>query len=128
MNISGKITQILPEAKGEGRNGPWKRQDFILETDDQYPKKVCISVWNDKVDVGKLQPGDPVTVEVSVESREYNGRWYTDVKASGLIAGQKTASGPSSTTGPMLDEIEKAPPPDKMPDDLPEEEENDLPF
>jgi len=128
MDISGKITQILPEIKGEGRNGPWKRQDFIMETDDQYPKKVCVSVWNDKVDVGKLQPGDPVTVEISIESREYNGRWYTDVKASGLIAGQKTGTDrPASAIG-FRDEIEKVPPPDKIPDDLPEEEENDLPF
>ncbi|MFO7613065.1 MAG: DUF3127 domain-containing protein [Bacteroidales bacterium] len=125
MDISGKITQILPEVKGEGRNGPWKRQDFILETDDQYPKKVCISVWNDKVDVGKLQPGDPVTVEISVESREYNGRWYTDVKGSGIIVKKPGASAPG---GSYITEIESVPPPDKIPDDLPEEEENDLPF
>ncbi|MBW6479206.1 MAG: DUF3127 domain-containing protein [Bacteroidales bacterium] len=128
MNISGKITQILPEVKGEGRNGPWKRQDFIIETDDQYPKKVCISVWNDKVDVGKLQPGDPVTLEISVESREYNGRWYTDVKASGLLAAPNPGTGRAEFSGRFQDEIEKVPPPDKIPDDLPEEEENDLPF
>lgn len=121
MNISGKIISILPEVKGEGRNGPWSRQDFILETADQYPKKVCISVWNGKIDVNKLQPGEQVDIDISVESREYNGRWYTDVKANALASSGGTNAGAAAS-------FEKAPPPDKVPDDLPEEEGNDLPF
>ena len=45
MEITGKILQILREETGEGRNGPWKKQSFIMETQDQYPKKVYITVW-----------------------------------------------------------------------------------
>jgi hypothetical protein len=99
MNLSGKINMILPEMKGEGKNGPWSRQDFILETDDQYPKKVCISVWNNKVRLSEFKPGDVITVEISVESREYNGRWYTDVKASSVVA-NKNAQQPPEEKGP----------------------------
>jgi hypothetical protein len=81
MEITAKLIQVLDPAQGEGRNGPWKRQDFIVETDDQFPKKICISNWNDKIDLESLKVGETVTVSVNIESREYNGRWYTDVKA-----------------------------------------------
>lgn len=81
MDISGKIIQLLPLQTGQGKNGPWKKQEFILETGDTYPKKVCIAVWGDKIDMGSIKAGDAVDVSFDVESREFNGRWYTDVKA-----------------------------------------------
>lgn len=81
MEISGKVISLLPEQTGNGRNGAWRKRDFILETSSKYPKKVCVSVWGDKIDQFNLKEGQLVTVSVEVESREYNGKWYTDVKA-----------------------------------------------
>jgi hypothetical protein len=81
MEISGKIVQALPEQSGNGRNGVWKKKDYILETEGNYPKKVCVTVWGEKIDQFNMQEGDQVTVGIEIESREYNGRWYTDVKA-----------------------------------------------
>ncbi len=74
--------QVLPLQTGEGRTGnPWKKQEYILEVPGQYPKKVCFNVWGDKVDTFGIQPNEELTVSFDVESREYNGRWYTEVKA-----------------------------------------------
>jgi len=81
MDISGKIIQLLPAQTGQGKNGTWKRQEFILETGDNYPKKVCISVWGDKIDLNSFKTGDAVDVSFDIESREYNGRWYTEARA-----------------------------------------------
>ena len=81
MEILGKVVQILPLASGMGKNGEWKKQEFILETPGQYPKKVCITLWGDKIDEAKMTEGDEIKASIDVESREYNGRWYTDVKA-----------------------------------------------
>ena len=81
MEIEGKVIQILEPVTGEGRNGPWKKQEFIIETQDQYPKKVCIAVWGDKIDLTSFSENEMVKVYVNVESREFNERWYTDVKA-----------------------------------------------
>lgn len=82
MEITGKIIQMLPMQTGAGRNGAdWKKQEFVLETNDQYPKKVCIGMWGDKIDQFNIQPGEDVTVSITVESREYNGKWYTNVQA-----------------------------------------------
>jgi hypothetical protein len=81
MQISAKLIQLLPLQTGNGKNGEWKKQDIIVETGDKFPKKVCVSVWGDKIDEKKLKPGNMLKIDFDVESREYNSRWYTDVKA-----------------------------------------------
>ena len=81
MQITAKLTQKLPLQTGTGKNGEWKKQDVIVETDGQYPKKICISIWGDKINDSILIPGKTLKIDFDVESREYNSRWYTDVKA-----------------------------------------------
>jgi hypothetical protein len=81
MEIKGKVVQLLQLQTGQGKKGPWKKQEFIIETQGQYPKKVCLSAWGDKVDQYNLAVGDEVSVAVDLESREYNGRWYTEARA-----------------------------------------------
>ncbi len=85
MQLSGKLISILPEVHGEGRNGPWKKQEFIIETEDSYPKKICISSWNDRVELNQDMLYKPLKLEVTIESREFNGRWYTDVRAVSML-------------------------------------------
>lgn len=81
MEIKGKVVQLLQLQTGMGKKGQWKKQEFIIETPGQYPKKVCLSAWGDKVDQFRLAVGDQVNVTVDLESREYNGRWYTEARA-----------------------------------------------
>ena len=94
MELIAKLVQLLPLQTGQGKNGPWKKQDIILETDGTYPKKVCVSIWGDKIDAGQLQVGNKLKVQFDVESREYNGRWYTDVKAWKVEMADGSSSGP----------------------------------
>jgi hypothetical protein len=81
MEIKGKLIKLLPLQSGEGKNGPWKKQEFVIETQGQYPKKVCFSLWGDKADQVSGKEGNDVTVFFDIESREYNSRWYTEAKA-----------------------------------------------
>lgn len=81
MEISAKLIQVLPIQTGTGKNGQWKKQDIIVETDGQYPKKVCVSIWGDKVNENILQTGNALKISFDIESREFNGKWYTDVRA-----------------------------------------------
>ena len=117
MEISGKIIQLLQVQTGQGKNGTWKKQDFILETGDQYPKKVCIAVWGDKIDMNSFKIGDMVEASFDVESREYNGRWYTDVKAWKLQ--KKGDGGGNSGGGGNVPAYNSAPPAAAGEDDLP---------
>jgi len=81
LKITGRVLQILDEQSGESRNGPWRKQDFILETEGQYPKQVCVTQWGDNIESFGIRQGETVTATIDIQSREYNGRWYTDVKA-----------------------------------------------
>lgn len=81
LKVKGEVAQILEEQSGTGKNGKWRKQDFILETPGKYPKKICITQWGDKIDQFNVQEGEEVTVYVDLQSREYKGNWYTDVKA-----------------------------------------------
>lgn len=117
LEINGKLIQVLPEQTGQGQNGPWLKQNFILETQEQFPKKVCIICWNDKVEIlKKLKPGAELKVAFNIESREYNGKWYTDVKAWKIepLSGEKS---PSEFTPDREVSYNELPP--EMKDDLP---------
>ena len=81
MEISGKIIAVLPLATGEGKNGTWRSQDYVLETPDQYPRKVCFNLFNDRIEQYPMAIDDVVTVSFDIESREYNGRWFTSIRA-----------------------------------------------
>ena len=81
MEIKGRIVQILPLVSGVSANGEWKKQDYILETDDQYPKKICFNCWGDKIQQFNIQQGEELIASIDVSSREFNGRWYTEVRA-----------------------------------------------
>lgn len=82
LTISGRIALILPLQQGTSKAGnPWKKQGYILETGGQYTNKVCFSLFGDKIDQFPLQVGQDVTVSIGIESREFNGRWYTEVNA-----------------------------------------------
>lgn len=98
MEIKGKLLQLLPVQTGEGKNGIWKKQDIIVEQSGQVPKKVCVSIWGDKMNVASLSPGAMLTLQADVESREFNGKWYTDVKAWKLEASGAESNTPTSNS------------------------------
>lgn len=83
MEITGKIIAVLPEQGGTSKNGnEWKKQEYVLETYDQYPKKVCFQIFGaDRIEQAAIKLGDDVNVFFDIDSREYQGRWYTNINA-----------------------------------------------
>lgn len=116
MQLTAKLLQLLPLQTGNGKNGQWKKQDIIVETEGQYPKKVCISIWGDKIDPSMLEPGAMLNFDFDVESREFNGRWYTDVKAWRVQPAAAAAAGPAPSSGDAYNDF---PPGDMGNEDLP---------
>ncbi len=98
MEISGKIIAVLPIASGEGRNGMWRSQDYVLETADQYPKKVCFNLFGDKIDQFTIAIDDQVNVSFDIESKEYNGRWFTNIRAWKVDKNPSAATSGAPTT------------------------------
>jgi hypothetical protein len=95
MEMTGKITQVLPEKSGTSARGPWRKQEYVIEIPGDFPKQVCFMVWGDRIDQFGIREGQELTVSFDLESREFNGRWYTDVKAWRIAAAGegKTDSG-----------------------------------
>jgi hypothetical protein len=88
MEITGKIIQVLPEQSGISKTSgkEWKLQAYVLETQEQYPKKVHFEVFGeDRVKANQCKIDDIVTVSFDIESREFNGRWYTSIRAWRIV-------------------------------------------
>ena len=81
MEFEGVVYKILPPTKGTSARGDWQRQEVIFELPQEFSRKVCVIFFNKESDVARLREGMTCTVSVNIESREYNGRWYTDVRA-----------------------------------------------
>ena len=83
LEIEGRISQKLPVQSGQSARGLWERQDFVLDYQDgNFPTSVCFTAWgSDKVkDLGQFQVGDTVKVAFNIRGREYNGKWYNDLR------------------------------------------------
>ncbi|MDE3005274.1 MAG: DUF3127 domain-containing protein [Gemmatimonadota bacterium] len=118
ITITGEVIDVLQEESGQGKNGTWRKQQFVVEVPGQYPKQVAIIQWGDNIDKFGVTKGETLTAHVDIQSREYNGRWYTDVKAWKVSRDQ---SGGGASPGP---DAEPWPEPPSDVDD----EDDGLPF
>ncbi|GHT22455.1 hypothetical protein FACS189430_04250 [Bacteroidia bacterium] len=124
MEIKGKLFKKLPVQTGQGRNGEWKKQEVVLELEGTYPRKVCIEVWGDKINVAALPDGAMLNAFVDVESSEWNEKWYTHVKAWKIDVLDNGGVAPQQSQAPIVTDVppvESFPPPSASgtPDDLP---------
>ncbi len=86
MEFEGVVYRKLPEVTGTSAKGAWRKQDVVFELPSEFSRKICVTFFGDRAeDAASLKEGDAVTVSVNVESREYNGKWYTDVKAWKIV-------------------------------------------
>lgn len=114
LNISGIVLNILPLQTGTSKAGnQWQKQDFILETGGQYPRKVCICLFGDNVEKFPLQVGQSVTASVDIESREFNNRWYTDVRAWNVVYNGQQQGAPAPAPTAAAPTAQPAPTPAK---------------
>ena len=91
MELTGKIIAVMQAKSGvstkTGNN--WMTQEYVIEVPGQYPKRCAFSVFGeDRIKQFNLQSGDDVTIQFDIDAREFNGRWYNDVRAYNVIRGQ----------------------------------------
>ena len=82
MELQGKVIAVLPERSGVSARGEWKAQSFVIETHEQYPKKLCFDVFGaDRLAQFNIQSGEEILVSFDLDAHEYNGRWFNSVRA-----------------------------------------------
>ena len=129
MEIIGKVVQLGTLTEGNSPRGPWKKQELIIETLEQFPKKICLMCWNERVnDANSFFVGQAIKAQIRIESREFNGKWYTDVTAFRLDLDQPTIQQP---IGQQSNQMQQQPLPPMPPMDDPyfaSDNGDDLPF
>lgn len=118
LHVKGKVEKIYDIESGVSKAGnEWKKQEFVIETDDSFPRKVCFTLFNDKISLAnELTPGMEVDVSFNIESREYNGKWFHNINAWRITPAEQDMP---------------EPPPEFGADDIPPEPDDDshiLPF
>lgn len=82
MQIKGRIIKVMAMTQGVSKAGnEWTKAEYVLETYSDFPKKVHFDIFGEKAKTYVLKEGDNVTISADIESREYNGKWYTSVHA-----------------------------------------------
>lgn len=81
MEVQGRIIHKLPLTSGTSAAGrDWQKQEYVLETVEAYPKKIHFDFFGERVSQYPLEVGDFIELSFDIESREYNGRWYTNIR------------------------------------------------
>jgi hypothetical protein len=122
MEVRGKVIAVQPVQTGEGRNGVWKKQEYVIEHDhtSQYPRKMMFNLWGDKIDQYNIQQGQSLKISFDIDCREYQGRWYNDIRAWKIEPDdemQADGSFPQSSPEPVY-----------APEIAPADESSELPF
>jgi hypothetical protein len=81
MQIEAILVKILPCQTGNGKNGIWKKQELIFEINERFLRNICVSIWGDRINTNEFKIGETLSVYFDAESREFNGKWFTDLKA-----------------------------------------------
>ena len=120
MEIKGKIIVVLLEVSGVSKasGNPWKKREYVLETAETYPKKVHFDFFGERADQYPLSVGDDITLSFDIESREYQGRWYTSIR------GWKAEKAGTAPTAPV--DVPIPPVPDMT--GMAADPDSDLPF
>ncbi len=94
MQVKGTLIQKLRLESGVSKAGKeWKKQDFVVETNEQFPKKICFTLFGDKISlIDGISEGSEIEVFFSVESRDFNGKWYHNINAWKIEGAAETAN------------------------------------
>lgn len=132
MDITGRLIKILPEVRGESQRGPWVRGGFVIETDDTYPRQIAFTLFGEDrlAMINGLVMNAPVIVTFSPESREYQDRWYTDLRCVRVVPFSGAAAAAPAAPAPAAPAAAPAAQPQQGPSfaSQPAESDDDLPF
>ena len=106
MDLTGKVIAIMEPRSGVSQRtgNPWMTQEYVIEVPGQYPKKMLFNIFGeDRIKQFNIQMGEDITVQVDIDAREYNGRWFNDIRAYNIQRGAvvpPVASAPGASPFP----------------------------
>lgn len=101
MDLTGKVIAILPANSGVSQRtgNPWMSQEYVIEVPGNYPRKMMFRIFGeDRIKQSNIQAGEEITVQFDIDAREFNGRWYNDIRAFNIMRGPVAQQVPAATT------------------------------
>ena len=130
MELQGKVIAVLPERSGVSARGEWKAQSFVIETHEQYPKKLCFDVFGaDRLAQFNIQSGEELLVSFDIDAHEYQGRWFNSIRAWNVTKVSQQAMASSANAAGVANPTNQQNlfPPTQQPSQ-PQGDSDDLPF
>jgi len=96
MDLTGKIIAVMQPRSGVSQRtgNSWMTQEYVMEVPGQYPKKMVFNIFGeDRIKQFNIQMGEDVTVSFDIDAREFNGRWYNDIRAYNVQRGVVAPAG-----------------------------------
>ena len=82
MELQGRVIAVMEPREGTSARGPWKSQQYVIETHDQYPKKMVFDIFGaEGINQLAIKAGEEIMVSFDVDAHEYNGRWFNNIRA-----------------------------------------------
>ncbi len=129
MEVEGRIIQKLDPVSGVSKAGNnWSKQEYVLETQEAYPKKIFFSFFGDRANQYPLNVGDTVRLSFDIDSHEFNGRWFTNINGWKAEKIDATVAGAQSADMAQMPQAMPAAPMPSMPDFAGGDSTDDLPF
>lgn len=101
MEVEGKVIAFLGERTGVSKAGKaWKVKEYVLETKDNFPRKIAFDFFGERADQFNLAIGDDIKLSFDIESREYQGRWFTSIRGWNC---EKLSAAPAAPAAPAAD-------------------------
>ncbi|MCR4602976.1 MAG: DUF3127 domain-containing protein [Prevotella sp.] len=103
MDLTGKVIAIMEARSGNSQRtgNPWMIQEYVIEVPGQYSRKMMFSVFGeDRIKQFNIQLGEEITVQFDIDAREYQGRWFNDIRAYNIHRGPVGQTIPSAGTAP----------------------------
>jgi hypothetical protein len=101
MDLTGKVIAILEARSGVSQRtgNTWMTQEYVIEVPGNFPRKMMFNIFGeDRIKQFNIQPGEEITVQFDIDAREFNGRWYNDIRAYNIMRGPVAQQVPAATT------------------------------
>jgi len=132
MELTGKIIAVLPARSGVSQRtgNQWMTQEYVIEVPGQYPRKCVFNIFGeDRIKQFNIQMGEELTVSFDIDAREYNGRWFNDIRAFNIQRGVAPVAAAPMDSAPVQAAAPQAQAPFPPADQAPvENSADDLPF
>ena len=130
MELQGKVIAVLPERSGVSARGEWKSQTYVIETQEQYPKKMAFDVFGaDKIASFSIHSGEVINVSFDIDAHEYQGRYFNQIRAWNVTkVSQQAMASSANMAGVANPTNPQNPYPPRQQPAQPQGNSSDLPF